>query len=243
MDMSALRNIGLHENEIRIYLALLEHDEISASEIAQKTNINRTLVYHFVSKLIRKGLVSHVIKNNVKFFRATDPRKLIDFMKEMEGGVRSVIPYLMKMKKPRQNTPYIEVYEGFEGVKTLLNDVLHTRPKEWLDITPAISHAFIPDFMNNWEKQRERQGIKGRILIDMTPLGMKRAHYLKRFRLLKVKYMPKDTFSPATIWIYAHKVAITLWSKDYPVGILVENKEISERFKGFFNWLWQTAKP
>lgn len=236
-----MRQIGLHDNEIRIYFSLLELDEATASELAQKSRINRTLAYHFLEKLMEKGLVSYVIKNNVKFFRAADPHKFLEFIREKESEIKSLIPLMLKLKRPKQDRPHIEVYEGFEGLKTVLNDVLNTKPKEWLDITPAISHVFLPTFLDNWEKQRAKMGIKGRVLIDRTPIGIKRARKLKKFGLIKVKFMPEGTFSPATVWIYANKVSITVWSKDFPIGILVENKEITNRFKWFFNWLWKMA--
>jgi len=44
MDTSYLKEIGLTDNEIRIYLELLKSEEALASELSDKTNVNQVSV-------------------------------------------------------------------------------------------------------------------------------------------------------------------------------------------------------
>ena len=62
METSLLREIGLTDNEIRIYIELLKQGEALASELANRTKVNRTLTYQILNKLIEWGLISYVIK-------------------------------------------------------------------------------------------------------------------------------------------------------------------------------------
>ena len=70
MDKQQLINIGLSNNEVDIYLSLLESGQSLVGEITKKTKINRTHIYDRLQKLINKGLVSYIIKNNRKYFYA-----------------------------------------------------------------------------------------------------------------------------------------------------------------------------
>ena len=76
MNSQILEQIGLSKNEIKVYFALLELDQSSATPIIKKSNIPYSKLYQTLDKLLGKGLVSFVIKNNVKYFQANTPDNL-----------------------------------------------------------------------------------------------------------------------------------------------------------------------
>lgn len=241
MNREILKEIGLQENEISVYLALLELEEAVASELSQKTKLNRTLVYHLLGRLIGKGLVSYFIKNNTKYFRASDPHKLLEFLQEKENKITGIIPELLSLKKPRTEKPRIEVYEGKEGIKTILNILIRDKPKEWLGITSGRTYMVIPHFLDQWEKKRIKAGIRARAIVDPSKEGVKRAKELEKLENTEIRYFPKGGATPSHIWIWKNKVAIALITEDYPLGVVIENREVADRFKGFFEWLWNLA--
>lgn len=243
METSYLNEIGLTDNEIRVYLELLKHGEALASELSEKTGVNRTLTYQILNNLMGRGLIGYLIKNNIKYFVAANPNKLIDFLKEKEMNIQKIIPEMLKMAKPRDKKYSVELYDGKEGLKTIINDIVRSKPKEWLDFSAGMAPIVLPDyFMENWERQRVKAGIKARFLLNNTEEGRKRALELKKLRLSEVKLLPEDIKAPSHIYIYGDKVAITLWSKELQFGILIESKELHERFKEFFEWFWRLAK-
>ena len=73
MDKKILQEVGLSQKEIEIYLTLLRAENLTASKIAEKTGIYRPNVYDNLESLIEKGLVSFVISDRVKHFRAEKP--------------------------------------------------------------------------------------------------------------------------------------------------------------------------
>src|SRR3989338_6704635 len=88
MRRQALINIGLSGNEADIYLALLELGPSLVSRIVEKTGINRTNIYDRLSRLIDRGLVAYVIKNNRKCFYSAEPKRLIRYLEEKEEQIK-----------------------------------------------------------------------------------------------------------------------------------------------------------
>ena len=80
MDTDALRKIGLTENEIKIYLNLLKTGLSTAYDIGKKTGIYRVHVYDKLEQLMDKGLVTHVYRGAKKYFQATPPTKIKQYL-------------------------------------------------------------------------------------------------------------------------------------------------------------------
>ena len=57
-----LKEIGLTDNEIKIYLALVDNGSLLAGRISRLTGIHRRSVYDVTSMLIKKGLVGYILK-------------------------------------------------------------------------------------------------------------------------------------------------------------------------------------
>ena len=119
MDTEILEQIGLSKNEIKVYFALLELDQSSATPIVRKAKIPNSKIYPTLDKLIQKGLVSSVIKNNVKYFQASNPEHLIDFIKqkekqlfEQENKIKDLIPQIELNRKLAQEKQEAKIYEG-----------------------------------------------------------------------------------------------------------------------------------
>lgn len=243
MDTRYLREIGFTDNEIRVYLELLKLGEATASNLSKKAGVNRTLTYQLLDNLMKRGIVSYVIKDNTKYFKAAHPSKLIDFLKDKELNIKKLIPELTNLSRPPEKNYSVELYEGTEGLKTILNEVVRLKPKEFLDFTSGMTTVLLPDYyMDNWEKLRIKAKIPARFLFNNTDIGRKRGQILAKLKLSQVKYLPEGLMSPSHIYVYGDKVAITLWEKDISFGVLIKSQEVANRFREFFNWFWKLAK-
>jgi sugar-specific transcriptional regulator TrmB len=236
MSREELKQIGLCDKEAEIYLLLLRLEEALASEIAEKSRISRPHIYDTLAKLIEKGLASYVIKNNKKYFRPASPLKLLDYLKEKEDSIKDIIPNLLKLAEPGAKRPVIEVFEGKEGIKTVLNDALKEN-KEWLSLgsTGKVT-GILPYFIEKFHKQRIKQKMPLRVLFNDDPCGRKRAADFAEMPCTKIKFMEKR--GPATTYIYSDKVVIILWHKEKLVAIMIKDKEISNSFRSYFEDIW-----
>lgn len=242
MDTEKLKQIGLTEKESKIYLALLELGDALVSEIAEKTKINRSLLYSILSNLSKKGLVAYILKNNTRYYRAVEPQKILNFIEEKEKALRSILPELIALHKPKKEKPIVEILEGKEGLKTILNDVLRQR-KEWFAYdVPGKGPEILGFTVEAFERDRQKAKIPLNVICVNTESGLKRGKQFSRMKYTKVKYMPKSYESPASNWLYGNRIVIIFWYKEFPFAIRIIDKNLAEAYKNHFRALWKIAK-
>lgn len=242
MLKTTLLKIGLSEKEADFYLLIIKHKEITASEISKISGESRTHTYDTLNKLIKKGLMTYVVKNNVKYFKAVGPQKLLDYLKEKETRIkeeeREVLKMIPEIKKIQaivgKEETKIEIYEGKEGLKTILNDIIRegkdfvtwgasTRMKEYL-----------PEFVvTKYLKEREREKIRAKQLFTDF-------YGVLKSPLSENRKLPKEFASPTTTVVYGNKVLIILWTEILKI-ILIENKDLANSYRKHFELMWKSA--
>ena len=61
MIQQVLRQLGLSDKEISVYLTILQQGKITAADTATLTNINRTTVYAVAKELLKKGFIQEEV--------------------------------------------------------------------------------------------------------------------------------------------------------------------------------------
>ena len=223
----------MQEKEISVYLALLKLKDSTATQITQETGLHRSYVYDIIEKLKEKGLVSFVIKNNVKYFRASSPNKILDYIKEKEERLQEILPRLIEMGKEKEENIKVEVYKGKEGIKTILNDLLN-EDKDYLLFGHLKFEEILPIYIKQFVKSIDNKKIKEKAILEkgVEIVPVKNYEY---------KHISKEYLFPNATLIYGNKVAIFIWQEPYFV-LLIENKDLSQSYKTHFNLLWKIAK-
>ena len=243
METNILQDLGLNEIEIKVYLELFKSESLLASEIASRLNLHRTTSYYILENLIKKGLVSYVIKAGKKYFIATNPKKLLEIEKEREIKIKSLIPELIKLKQPLEKIPLVEVYEGKEGIKTIWEDIIKSiKNEELLILATGKAPKILPYYLPNFHNRRIKQNIKLNIIYNDFEESKKRGKELAKMKFTKVKYLSKKYFMPSSTLIYDEKIAFMLWNENKIIGILIHDKDINKSFQNYFNLLWKIAK-
>lgn len=245
MEEKSLEQIGLSPNEIKVYLALLDLGSCQAGKICEKAEIHRRATYDALNRLIKKGLASFVIQNNVKYYEAIDPEKLKDILSEKEkalekerGDLDNVLHILLSKYNSNKSSLEASIYRGKDGLKTIMELILKER-KDWLSIgSTGKGPEVLPYYLIHWHKRRIKDKVWLKSLVVNDKEGIKRGKEFLEIGLAKVKVLPKNIQSPQTIWIFGNKVAIILVSIEQPVIFLINNKEIAKSFRDYFNLLW-----
>ena len=68
MEYQSLNYLGLNEKEKEVYILLLKLGTSRASNLLQKININRSVLYSILNSLENKGFITKIIKQNLTYF-------------------------------------------------------------------------------------------------------------------------------------------------------------------------------
>jgi sugar-specific transcriptional regulator TrmB len=235
-----LKEIGLTENEAKVYLTLLETGSTTAGVVVKKTHLHRSTTYEIIRRLQESGLISYVIKSGRRYFRATEPEAFLEVLKEREEKFKSILPALKMKKKISGIMQKAEIYEGERGIKSAFEYALNSVKKG--DEAYVLGVSGYPDsgrrFFINFHKRRAAKGVKLKIIISEKARGT-----IGKDRegnpLTETKYVPENVITPPlNICIYSSKIIFNLWTEKNPVAFLVESKEIADSLKKYFDILW-----
>jgi len=234
-----LKEYGLSEKEIDVYLALLPLGSVTLQEIAKRVDFPRTTVYNTLNYLSQKGLVSKIVSKGVTYFSAVDPSKLKDNIEERKRLIESILPELSGMKKAISYSSNVEIYEGFKGIYSLVSDVFKVKQqvyyfggyKKSLDI---LKH--LPEHASTMRIERK---IPVKIVID--PADEPRFHNKTYQKYTEIRFLDSLENFPAMIFIYGNKVAM-MTVRGELVGIIISNKEFAEAMKMIFDVYWSMGK-
>lgn len=230
-----LQEIGLSKGEVKVYLALLKLGSVPVSKIKEETGLHRTTIYDFVEKLINKGLVNFVLRHNVKYYKATNPNKLLDLIKEKQENIQEILPDLIKLTHFKKEDISVEVHRGKEGFKTLLNDILKVGESYVaFGIDESKFKEYFDPLIKSQIKKEEKKGIHQRLL------SSEEATYTYEGKFIHYKYIPEEFFNPTSIQVYGNRVATLIWE---PLTIIIiKNPQLADAYKKHFEMLWKIAK-
>tara|TARA_Y100000310_G_scaffold289302_1_gene315603 strand:+ start:880 stop:1584 length:705 start_codon:yes stop_codon:yes gene_type:complete len=234
MKQSLIR-LGLTDREAEAYLALYNFKETTATQLAKITKEHRTNIYDSLNGLIKKGLITYNIKNNVKHYQTADPEKLTDFIKEKEHIATTIIPELKSKINSVSEKPIIEIYEGKEGFKSILSKILREGKTIYGIGASGEWEKRFPIKLEQYMKERERKKIHAKLLYVKGTKPIKS-------KVNKYKFLPIEYSQPSTIAIFGDYVATVMWTEPM-VATLTKSKELAESFINYFNLLWKLAKP
>ncbi|MBI4163770.1 MAG: helix-turn-helix domain-containing protein [Candidatus Aenigmarchaeota archaeon] len=231
----ALEDIGLSQGEIKVYIALLKLGSAPVNKIKQETKIHRTAIYDFLEKLKNKGLVSYVSQNKVNQYTAIHPNKLLDFVKEKEDSIKAAVPGLAKLLKTEEKEINVEVYKGKEGLKASLTEIAKAgKDVVGFGIDETKYKSMFQHLMEQYFKMEEKMGIKERLLAS------EKAKFVYKKKAAEYRFIPEEFFNPTPTLVYGDKVVITIW--DPLTIIVIENRELADGYKKYFELLWKQAK-
>ncbi|MFH1432135.1 MAG: helix-turn-helix domain-containing protein [archaeon] len=237
MNTRLLDEIGLTENESKIYLSLLRLGSATAGEITEKSGVHRRNVYDAIDRLAEKGLVSAITKNNKKYFQPSDPKELLTILKNKEKTIETIIPDLKNLYENPETRQEIRIFYGEPGLKALM-DIQAEDNKEIFVLASKNSIAEILRFtFPEYVKKRVEKGIWINFIFNSFEAGKK----VSEAPLSRVRYFPKEHSVPSTFMIWGGKSAVMVFTENSPIIVLFDNPDIAKDYMDYFTLIWQIA--
>jgi len=249
MDLKLLEEIGLTEGETKVYLSLLELGTTSTGPLVKKSGVSASKTYIILDKLSKKGLVGQVSKGGTKYFQATEPKRLLDYMDEKEKElaekrkrITALLPELELKLSLGAEKRSAEIYNGRKGIKNLYMNILDELKSGDHYYVLGAGYGFhdvvgLKSWFQKYHSERAQKNIKVFMLANHSIRGQLVPATTK---VSEIRYLPEELITNVQIAFYKEKSFIILWSKD-PLGFLIHNAEIVQGFHAYFQFLWMKA--
>lgn len=246
MYLELLQDLGLSKNEAEIYESLLDLGEVSVSGIAAQTNINRRNIYDVLSRMTEKGLVFPIIDIRETRYKAVDPGKLLELIKEKEGRLQKALPDLQKLYHSKPKSHEVFIYRGAEGWKNYMLDLIRIgEPAYFIAAKGGWLDARVKHFYPQFYKETQRKKISFKHLFEWDV----KTHVPQIFEYVKsdYKFLPKGYSAPAAVDFFGDHVNIITPMRlggfeddDISITVIV-NKTIATSFRVWFQFMWDSC--
>ena len=251
MILEALRKIGFSDKEAKVYMHLIRLGAQPASVISEKAEINRTTTYDIIESLTKKGLLSSIKKGGITYFKALDPKELLNYLErekvehikaleKQQKEIESLLPALVSLENPESTKPKVSFYEGEKGLRQAYEDTLTSSETILAYANVEDMHKGLPNFFPDYYQRRGKEKkIHIKAIFPDNEVSRER-HRNDKKENRESLLLPKEKydFSPE-INIYDDKVLYASWREK--MAIIIKSKEIADFHKQMFKLCWQQA--
>lgn len=249
----ALSYIGLKPDTASTYLACLAMGGGSASDIAKKAKLPRTVVYSHLEELEEHGLITASIQGGAKKFLALDPNVILSLAEQQKNELQAVLPFLSEQfAGAGSGRPKLRFYTDILGLKTFMEEVLACRDKAYRILgafsDDDLKRTFGQDWMVDWSMRRIARGVSHRSLrplsakskIGRAPDIVAKAgpQYLREMR-----YVPNSVKLPILIYLFDGKVGFFSARLGNVYVAVLESKDVYDALVSLFETLWTISEP
>ncbi len=235
-NIQAFIDLGLTEQEARVYLAAWELGSSDASTIAKKSGFQRTAAYPILKKLVHQGFISIFYKSTKRQYRAQQPEKLARTFARRLHNFENIIPYLKSLEKQKAQAFGLQFIETETELKHFYQDVIEKYAhKEYYIIGSAPAWEGIsPEFFVNFRKKRAQAHIRTKLLLSAESKGI----VSDNPKLLRTeKLLPEKHIFKSTIDIYPDQILI-ISSNLSALGVVIAIPPMVDVFKSVFEIMW-----
>lgn len=250
-----LQEIGMSENEAKLYVVLLRYGQQPITFLSKKAGLNRGLGYVLLHSLLEKGLVTKSSKGKVLSFAALEPSQLLTYLEnkkkeidQKKEHVQSMLGQLTAIQNPLTSKPKIRFFDGRQGAKTVLETILNAETKTLQaflsvrDIIDFVGEDFIRNFMESLAKREHTvEAIRTQEKKMEKTLDTNNYFITDNKQHRAIRFASPELTFPMTIFLFDDKVAIISSPKE-DFALIIESKEYVEMQKKLFQMLWSSLE-
>lgn len=249
----ALREMGLTDGEIKVYVALTSIGTSTVGPIIDKSGVSASKVYIILDKLQSKGLASMIIQNRNKIFKASTPESLVNYLDEQKlqientkKKVESLIPVLKLKYDSDKNLPIAEFARGPKGFETFHEESLAAAKKgdRYLAIASTTFSFRMKHFWFNHSQKMTEKGIEQFLVYEHTAWYKKdpNVHQRHKRRLYYPRVLSEDNEDLVHINVLGDCAIISDIEGDDIFCLLIRNKRLTKSFAKLIALTWNSAK-
>lgn len=239
-----LIHFGLTEADTKVYLTLNQRGESDISTLVKETKLSRTAIYDSINSLTEKKLLTHRKVGKTAYYNITHPQQLENLLiekrraeAELEHTMQASIKELTRSYNLVSDQPGVYFFNGKEEIISMYEDFYQDNvPVDSIEEKGEML-KFINEYAHTYVKKRIQHNMYNRCIApDVNTMNTTDPKMLREVRLV-----PTDKFPfRMDVKIAGSKTVLVTFNKEKAVGLLIDNKEMTNNFKILFNFLWET---
>jgi sugar-specific transcriptional regulator TrmB len=239
--------LHLGNYEVRVYMAALQFEAASLSELAESADIPRTAAYPPVKALLARGMLSEIkVKKRVKY-QAVPPESLLAIHDRERLSLAVTTKQLTHtIRMPTQGMS-VRYFPGMHGLNQSADIFLeHSKTKLW----KTIEHA---DFMvtktgesrfDKYIEDRVKKGITARVIIPAHPASpwLKKRMERTNAELTEIVQVSPDVYPIDSSIAICGNMVVMHNAHGVPSSTLIENAEIARTLESMHDMIWDRYK-
>ncbi|HBE89988.1 MAG: hypothetical protein A3E37_02020 [Candidatus Andersenbacteria bacterium RIFCSPHIGHO2_12_FULL_46_9] len=241
-----LAQLGLKENEIKVYIAALELGEPAVGDIERQTALHKQLIYNAASSLQEKGLISiHEIRGR-KRFSVSNPAALEEHARARLEKAQELVPHLFDRANKKRSADKVRTYRDVKGVQQYYLESIRRQPeKSEVYILGVNSERYFEIFVKDsmayerFENSRIERNIKLNLLLfgaEEKEIELNKNRFTIDLRLLQ-----EAVQGPMDIMIWHDHVGMLFYGAE-PYVLDIMGQQTADGFRQYFKVLWKQGK-
>lgn len=235
MELKKLQILGFTNSEIKVYLELLKHGKLKASEIVSNCGVASSKIYELLDSLEKKGVIQ-MIPEKVNQYVAKSFKYVDDLIQKQEKELKKLKTELKKyeeLSKRRYDDKNILLVKGKKNFAKII--------KENVDIKKTFGYGIKwqanIDNMNFQKAVNEniKKGIDVRVLYDYNTLDKNIKHWNK--------------ITPNYKFIESNGIALDITDNSVLISIIeldstlfIKSKDFANVMKQLYEGYWKSKK-
>lgn len=241
-----LKNLGLSEKEVLVYLALLQLGSATPYEIAKKADIKRPTAYIVSEELVKKGLIVHIPGEERKRYIAKKPDAFFEEQAEKLEAARRILPELQSYQKNTTEKPSILYYEGMDGMRQAFQHRqkdLHNKEIVGFFASSEDATLEVTNFFMEWNEYREKHGTDVRgITVDAPDLKPYAKFVNAKLGAITLKFLPQNVYNSKISIESCDNKFVRIFLFESIETLIIESPKFALAIKDIFELLWKTLE-
>jgi sugar-specific transcriptional regulator TrmB len=240
-----LQKIGLSEKEAKVYLAALELGPSPVQKIASKAKVNRATTYVILEGLMKKGIITTFDQGKKRLFVAEGPHALKNVihhqqeeLDKKEQMLEGLFSQLQSVHNTLPNKPVVRFFDGKEGLKSMLEELLESKTTQARVVYPthAVANLFNEEERKDYRERRVKKGIKIKSIYSDRGLDQMKNPLSDR------KRVPEEKFSfTSEIEIWEDKVIFAALEGQVS-GVMIQSQAMAQTMRTLFDMAFESAE-
>ncbi len=241
-----LKNLGLSEKEVLVYLALLQLGGATPYQIAKKSGIKRPTAYVIAEELVKKGLIVHIPGEEKRKYIAKSPETFIQEYEEKLEAAKDILPELKSYQRVATEKPSILYFEGLDGLKQAYKyreKELHDKEITGFfasneDATPEVNEFFL-----KWNEYKEKNNTRVKGITVDTPLLKSFDKFInKDMHTITAKFLPESMYSAKVSIEACDDKFVRIFLYESVETLIVESPKFTKAIKEIFELVWKSLE-